>query len=329
MKYLILGSNSFSGGSFIKYCLDHEKDASIFAVSRCDEYHSSLLAYKNHKLSSSVKFFKLDLNNDIDKIVEIIARERIDYIINFAAQGMVAQSWDEPLHWINTNVTAIVNLVHKIYKFDFIKKFVQISTPEVYGSCVNQQESMCFAPSSPYAASKASADLFLYSFYNTMQFPVNFTRAANVYGAYQQLYRIIPKTILSIKKNTKLHLQGGGKAVRSFIHIDDVSSATLKIAKDAKSGEIFHISDTKSISIYDLVNLICKEMDVRMSDFVEIVDDRKSQDSVYLMDNTKLINELGYTPKCKLKEGIREVIKWIDDNYDYLKDTPDYYIHKA
>ena len=328
MKFLVLGSNSFSGGSFINYLLDNEENAKIFAISRSKEYHQSLLAYKNNIHKEKVNFLQLDLNDDLDKIVDLIQDEKIEYIINFAAQGMVAQSWENPQEWFNTNTLSLVNLLNKIYKFDFIKKFVQASTPEVYGPCNNIKESMNFHPSSPYASSKASADLILYSYFITHGFPINYTRSSNVYGSYQQLYRIIPKTILMIKKNQKLQLHGGGKAIRSFIHIDDVSSATLKIAKDAKPGEIYHLSDDKTISIYNLVDLICKEMKTDISNHIEITEDRVGQDSLYLMNNEKLYKDFKIKPQIKLIDGIKEVVQWIENNYGDLKKFPDYYIHK-
>ncbi len=329
MKYLVLGSNSFSASSFIDYLLENEKDAEIFAISRSQEYHHALLAYKNNKDQKKVNFFQYDINKQSNKIAEIIFDNKIEYIVNFAAQGMVAQSWDAPLEWFNTNTLSLVSLLDRIYKFEFVKKFVQVSTPEVYGPCNNIKESMTFFPSSPYAASKASADLILYSYFKTHNFPVNYTRAANVYGAYQQLYRIIPKTILMIKKNQKLQLHGGGIAIRSFIHIDDVSQATLKIAKEAKSGEIYHLSDTKTISIYDLVGLICTQMGVDILKHIEITEDRVSQDHLYLMNSEKLLNDFNIAPQVKLRDGIDDVIRWIESNYEDLKDFPDYYIHKT
>lgn len=328
MKYLVLGSNSFSAGSFINYLLKEEENATIYAVSRSKEYHQTQLAYKNNNNYSKVNFYQYDLNDNLEEIVALIEDEKIEYIFNFAAQGMVAQSWEKPEQWFNTNTLSLVKLLDKIYNFSFIKKFVQISTPEVYGPCNNIKESMNFHPSSPYAASKASADLILYSYFITHGFPINYTRASNVYGSYQQLYRIIPKTILMIKKNQKLQLHGGGKSIRSFIHIDDVCKATLTIAKEAKSGEIYHLSDDKTISIYDLVELICKQMNVNINDYIDIVEDRVGQDSLYLMNNEKLKNDFNLVPEKGLKDGIKEVINWIEENYENLKDFPDYYIHK-
>ena len=329
MKYLVLGSNAFSAGSFIRYIIENEEHAEVFAISRSQEYPASLLAYKNSDKIKQVQFFQYDLNHDLEKIVELIEIEQIEYIVNFAAQGMVAQSWDAPEQWFQTNTLSLVNLLNKIYQFKWIKKFLQVSTPEVYGSCQDIKESMTLHPSSPYAASKASADLILHSYFKTHGFPINYTRASNVYGPYQQLYRIIPKTILMIKKGQKLQLHGGGKAIRSFIHIDDVSSATLKILQEAKPGEIYHLSDTKTISIYDLVKMVCEEMNREIEDCIEVTEDRIGQDSVYMMNAQKLTEDFSLKPEIKLKDGIKEVINWIELNYDELESLPDYYIHKA
>ncbi|WP_457749350.1 GDP-mannose 4,6-dehydratase [Sulfurimonas sp.] len=329
MYYLILGSNSFSGGSFIEYLLENVKDAEIFAVSRSEEYQKELLAYKNHPKAKSVQFYKYDINKNLDEVVHLIEKFQINYIVNFAAQGMVSQSWENPSDWVETNTLALTKLVHKIYKFPFIKKFIQASTPEVYGSTSDVKESMCMAPSSPYAASKAAADMMLYSYFKTHQFPVCFTRSANVYGPYQQLYRIIPKTVLMILKGEKLELYGGGLAVRSFIHIKDVSRATLKILHDGKNGEIYHISDTRSITIFNLVDLICQEMKVSFEESVRVSNPRVSEDTVYLMNAEKLTEKMKIQPEIELIDGIQSVIAWVKKNYDVLKELPDYYIHKC
>ncbi|MBL1243441.1 MAG: GDP-mannose 4,6-dehydratase [Sulfurimonas sp.] len=328
MRYLVLGSNSFSGGSFIAYLLEHEIESEVFAVSRSKEYEKALLTYKNHPKAANVTFYQYDLNRDLEQILLLIEEYKIEYIVNFAAQGMVAQSWENPAQWIETNTLSLTKLLSKIYKFPFIQRFVQASTPEVYGASLDIKESMCMAPSSPYAASKAAADMMLYSYFKTHAFPVCFTRSANVYGRYQQLYRIIPKTIMMIHKSEQLELHGGGLATRSFIHIDDVSHATLKILKEGKNGEIYHISSTKSITICNLVDVICQEMGVSFEKSVKVGIPRASEDTIYLMNADKLENELSVTPQVSLLDGIRDVIEWIERDFEILKEFPDFYIHK-
>ena len=169
----------------------------------------------------------------------------------------------------------------------------------------------------------------LHTFFNSYNFPVVFTRAANVYGPGQQLYRIIPRTILFIKMGKKLQLHGGGTSERSFIHMRDVSDATLRIMKQASAGEIFHIATNDSITIRNLVELICDLMDVRFEDHVDVAEERLGKDSAYLLDSSKVRNTLGWQDQVSLKEGVLTVLQWIDKNFDILKQQPLDYVHKA
>ena len=141
----------------------------------------------------------------------MIKEFRPDYIVNFSAQGMVAQSWENPDQWFQTNGMALMSLADRLKQENYLKRFIQISTPEVYGSCSGHiKEDAALNPSTPYAASKASGDLSLIPYYKNYNFPVVFTRATNVYGAHQQLYRIIPRAVICIKQNKKTQLQGEG-----------------------------------------------------------------------------------------------------------------------
>ncbi|MDD5108726.1 MAG: GDP-mannose 4,6-dehydratase [Candidatus Omnitrophica bacterium] len=328
-KLVVIGSNSFSGSSFVAYCLSLGID--VLGISRSQELPDVFLPYKWGDITKlgSFKFEKLDLNNDTDKIADVIYKFHPEYVVNFAAQAMVAQSWEHPEHWYQTNVVGNVKLHDKIRKFDFLKRYVHVSTPEVYGNCTGKiTESTPFNPSTPYAASRAACDLHLRTFFNQYKFPVVFTRAANVYGPAQQLYRIIPRTIFCIKIGKKLQLHGGGHSTRSFIHIRDVATATLKIAQNGVSGEAYHISTDLHISIRGLVEMICKMMKVDFTKLVEIVDDRPGKDAAYLLDSSKLRKELAWADTISLEDGIGETISWVNDNFTELKKQPFEYIHK-
>ncbi len=328
-KIAVIGSNSFSGASFAAHCLALGME--ILGISRSHESPAMFLPYKWNDInkSGSFRFEKLDINCDTDRIAGSIKKFCPDYIVNFAAQAMVAQSWEHPEHWYQTNVVGNVKLHDKIRKFNFLKKYVHVSTPEVYGNCAGKvTESMLFNPSTPYAASRAACDLHLKTFFNRYKFPVVFTRAANVYGPGQQLYRVIPRTILYIKLGKKLQLRGGGHSVRSFIHIRDMAAATLKIAQKGTVGEIYHISTDSYISIKVLVESICKMMQANFTKLVEIVGENPGKDAAYLLDSSKLRDELGWTDRIKLEDGIRETINWVDDNLKELKKQPFEYVHK-
>ncbi|MDD3313175.1 GDP-mannose 4,6-dehydratase [Pseudodesulfovibrio sp.] len=325
-KIVVIGSNSFSGASFVDYCLG--EGVEVIGMSRSDEPAPEFLPYKKRQ-DPAFTFMKLDLNHDLDRMIEVMEAEKPDYVVNFAAQSMVGESWAHPEHWFQTNAVATVCLHDRLRKLDFLKKYVHISTPEVYGTCEGLiAEHTNYHPSTPYAVSRAAGDMSLMSFYNAYGFPVVFTRAANVYGPGQQLYRIIPRTVLFFLTGRKLQLHGGGHSVRSFIHIRDVSDGTLKIARNAPPPEIYHLSTTRNISIRALVEMIAERLGVDFNDHVEVVGERLGKDAAYLLDATKARETLGWADRISLEEGIDETIAWVRENLDALKSMPMDYIHK-
>ena len=177
-------------------------------------------------LSDKFIFEQIDLNKDLEKLISLIDNYEPQYIVNFAAQGMVAQSWLNPTHWYKTNVVSQVALHDVLRKKNFLKKYVHVTTPEVYGSTDEGwiKESFNFNPTTPYAVSRAACDMHLLSFLKAYDFPVVFTRAANVYGPGQQLYRVIPRALLSTLTGKSFNLNGGGLSKRSFIYIDVYTS---------------------------------------------------------------------------------------------------------
>jgi dTDP-glucose 4,6-dehydratase len=325
-KIIVIGSNSFSGASFVPFAIDAGFE--VVGVSRSEEPNPVFLPYKYS--GGDIEFHQLDLNHNLDKIMALINAKKPEYVVNFSAQSMVAQSWDHPDHWFKTNVVSTIQFHDQLRHCDFLKKYVHISTPEVYGSCEGYiKESNSYYPSTPYAVSRAAADMSLHTFFNSYKFPVVFTRAANVYGPGQQLYRIIPRTILFIKMGKRLQLHGGGSSERSFIHMRDVSDATLRIMKEGSSGETFHIATNESITIRSLVELICDLMGVRFEDYVDVAEERLGKDSAYFLDSSKVRNTLDWQDQVSLKDGVLSVLQWIEKNLDILKQQPFDYIHKA
>lgn len=326
-KFLVIGSNSFSGASFIQYLLDQGSD--VIGVSRSPQSHPAFLPYSWIPAKRHFNFFQHDLNSDLDKLIATVKHERPQYIVNFAAQSMVGESWKNPDHWMMTNVVSTIRLHEQLRRCDFLEKYVHVTTPEVYGSTKGWiNEDAPFNPSTPYAVSRAASDMSLKTFFNAYQFPVVFTRAANVYGPGQQLYRIIPRAILFIRLGKKIPLHGGGYSERSFIHIRDVSDATLRITREGKLGETYHISTNQLISIRQLVELICQRMQVRFEDVVQEVGERLGKDASYQLDSSKIRSQLAWSDQIKLEQGIDETIAWVDQHLDELKQQPFDYIHK-
>jgi dTDP-glucose 4,6-dehydratase len=325
-RVIVIGSNSFSGSHFVDYAL--EQGADVIGISRSPELHPVFLPYKKRQ-NPSFCFYRKDLNQDLPGIMEISDEFEPDYVVNFAAQSMVAESWQHPEHWFQTNAVATIKLHDELRKRAYLKKYVHISTPEVYGSCVGLvKENTNYQPSTPYAVSRAATDMSLMSFQKAYKFPVTFTRAANVYGPGQQLYRIIPRTILFFLLGRKLQLHGGGASVRSFIHIRDVADGTLRVARQAPLGEIYHFSTSRNISIRVLVELIAKQLKVDFNKYVDVVGERLGKDAAYSLDSTKARKTLGWQDQISLEQGIEETIAWVRDNLDILKQVPFDYIHK-
>jgi len=227
-----------------------------------------------------------------------------------------------------TNVVSTVRLHELLRRYDGLRRYVHVTTPEVYGSTEGWvREDHPFNPSTPYAVSRAAADMSLRSYFQTYDFPVLFTRAANVYGPGQQLYRIIPRTILAAIGGQKLRLDGGGVSVRVFIHMRDVSDATMRIALNGQVGECYHISGYELVSIRQLVETILNRLDRRFEDCVEIGPERPGKDTSYTLDSFKVRSELGWRDRLSLAEGIDDVVAWAERFKDALPSLPAKYEH--
>jgi dTDP-glucose 4,6-dehydratase len=323
----VVGSNSFSGASFVDFAL--QQGVRVLGISRSVEPDDAFLPYKWHD-HTNFSFYHLDLNNDLSQITKLIRDTQPEYVVNFAAQSMVAESWRNPGDWFLTNTVSTIKFHDELRQCNFLNRYVHVSTPEVYGSCSGfVKEDFPFNPSTPYAVSRAAADMSLRTFHAAYNFPVVTTRAANVYGPGQQLYRIIPRTILFILLGRKIQLHGGGVSTRSFIHIRDVADATWKIMYSGQNGDTYHISTNEVVSICELVERICAKLNVRFEDHVEVVGERLGKDSAYHLDCTKLRTELGWQDRINLDQGIDECITWVRTHFEALKEQPYDYMHKA
>jgi dTDP-glucose 4,6-dehydratase len=329
-RILVLGSNSFSGAHLVDMALS--RNYRVVGISRSTEPDPAFLPYRSQPeevLDERFSFYQYDLNHDLSEIASLATEFKPDYIVNFAAQGMVAESWAKPEQWYQTNLVAAVQLHERLRKLPGLRRFVQISTPEVYGSSTGLvTESAPCNPTTPYAVSKAACDMSLSAFFRHYGFPVVFTRAANVFGPGQQLYRIVPKTIMAIKKGERVPLHGGGHSLRSFIHIRDVIEATLAIAERGVSGQAYNLATDHLLSIRELVGTICRLMGADFEQVVSIADERPGKDMAYSLDSSRARSELGWRPRIALDEAITETIEWVESNLETLAEHPDRYIHK-
>lgn len=326
-KILVLGSNSFGGSWFVDRAL--REGADVVGASRSPEPLDLFLPYRDNPAAGRFVFHRLDINHDIERLIELVDGMRPDYVVDFAAQSMVAQSWRWPEHWYQTNVVAKVRLHNALKDRPFVKRYVRVSTPEVYGDCANLiDESAPFNPTTPYAVSQAATDMSLSAFHRQYGFPVVVTRFANFYGPCQQLYRIVPKTILCALTGSTLPLHGGGHSVRAFIHGADVADGLYRAMMDGRDGETYHFSPSDFIEIRGLVAMIADRLGVPMERFVQVADDRPGKDQAYLMDSGKARRELGWEPRHSLEDGVAATAAWVRANLDVMATLPQDYIHK-
>lgn len=325
-KILVVGSNSPSGASLCAHALD--LGIEVIATSRSPEPLDIFLPY-TWGGKKGLTFERVDLNHDMDVLKSLLLKHRPNYVFNFASQGMVAQSWDNPTHWMQTNVVAMTALLEVLRNLDFLDRYIHFSTPEVYGSTDGWvKESRDFSPSTPYAASRAAGDVNVDIWTKTYDMPIVTTRAANVYGEGQQLYRIIPRTFLCCLTGGTLPLHGGGHSERAFIHFDDVSRALFLVAENGKNGEDYHVSPHSSIMIRDLVGKICDISGKAFDDVAQVSEERLGKDQAYLLDSEKIKAELGWEPQISLDEGLQRCFDWCKQNLDAIKSLSQVYEHK-
>ncbi|HVA45087.1 MAG TPA: GDP-mannose 4,6-dehydratase [Pirellulales bacterium] len=327
-RIAVLGSNSFSGSDFIDLLLE-SPDRQVLGISRSPEKIRLFLPYQPWS-DGRFKFRQLDLNHDTDEILAELDRFQPEGIVNFAAQSEVAPSWHHPEHWFQTNVVALAKLLNPLKERRYLKKYVHISSPEVYGTCQGRvTEETPVNPSTPYAASKAAADLFLSTLFKNYHFPLVTIRATNVYGAHQQLWKIIPRSVIYLLTNRKISLDGGGTAVKSYIHIRDVSRGELLALERGQPGTMYHLSPDRGYAVRDVVERICTLLDRDFAASTITVGERLGQDAAYVIDSTRARQELGWHPQVDLDQGLRDVVSWVKQNFQEICGEPLEYRHAA
>lgn len=324
---VVLGANSFSGQDFVDLALN-QPQYRVIGVSRSAERSPMFLKYLRRPDLSRYTYHQIDMNSDMPALLELLDAERPPLVVNFSAQSEVAPSWEHPEHWFETNTVALAKLVNHLRRRDYVQRYLHVSSPEVYGACVGRvTESAPLNPSTPYAASKAAADLLLATYHKQFGFPLLSVRATNVYGAGQQLFKIFPRAAIYLALGKTIELHGGGRAVKSYIHIRDVSRGELDILERGKIGQLYHLSPDEGITVRDLVAHICRFQNREFADATTTVDERPGQDAAYVIDSSRARQELGWRPTIKLEAGIREVVQWVQQNLDEIQTHPLQYQH--
>ena len=329
MKILILGSGSFAGQALCSNLLDSGYE--VIGINRSapkSTYHWSWT--NRYKKYLNKYWFEINLHKNPDNIIEKINAFQPSHIIDFMGQGMVAQSWDDPNLWYETNLARKSYLLESIKNLKSLEKYIRASTPEVYGSSeFKQKEEAHFCPSSPYAVSHSAIDYHLRCLGKNYDFPYIIGRFSNFYGEGQQLYRVIPKAILSLLNDKIFTIDGDGKSIRSFIHSDDICSAFKALLFKSQPKKEYNFSTPEEITIIDLISKICHLTNKNFEKVVKFGPERKGKDLIYRLDCTKSVSELGWESTISFNDGLKKVHEWIENNNSYFSKLSWDYEHKC
>ena len=316
MKLLVTGGLGFIGSNFIRKLLTENSDYEIINVD-AELFGANQKNLSDIENSEKYHFEKGNITNR--KFIE----EQItkcDAVINFAAESFVDRSISDANPFLVSNIRGAFTILDIITKQK--KRMIQISTDEVFGSLATgtADEYSKFNPSSPYAATKAAAELLINSYSVTFSSDVIITRCTNNYGPRQFPEKLIPKTIILANHNKKIPIYGNGTNVRDWIYVDEHCDAVLLALLKGKTGESYNISANNEIDNITIVKQILEMMN-KSEDLIEFVEDRPGHDFRYSMDSTKISNELGWKTKSNFKDGLEKTIQWYLDNPEMLMNT--------
>lgn len=311
-KMLITGGAGFIGSNFIHYILSKYNDYQVINLDKLT-YAANLDNLKDIEDNKNYRFIHGDIA-DQEFIFKLFENEKFDIVINFAAESHVDNSILNPQIFTITNILGTQVLLDACRKYN-IKRFHQVSTDEVYGELPLDDKSILFTektplnPSSPYSASKASADMLVKSYYRTYSLPITISRCSNNYGPYQHLEKLIPLMISKAINNDNLPVYGNGLNVRDWLHVYDHCTAIDLIIHEGKIGEIYNIGGNNEKSNIDVVKIILKELG-KSEKLIKYVNDRPGHDLRYAIDSTKIKTSLNWKPVYSFEKGILDTIKW-------------------
>ncbi len=315
MRLLITGGCGFIGSNFVRFVLDHYQPEFVTNVDALTYAgNPDNLAGVAEQYSDRYEFFRADIA-DREAVEEIMARHKFFAVINFAAETHVDRSISSPGNFIHTNVVGTEVLLESARRHG-VKRFVQISTDEVYGSLGPEgafTEKSPIDPSSPYSASKAGADLLALAAYKTFGQEVVVTRCSNNYGPYQFPEKLIPLMITNALADKKLPVYGDGLNVRDWIHVEDHCRAVMAVLLDGTPGEVYNVGASAEMQNIQVVELILEALG-KPRDLITYVADRLGHDRRYAIDSSKIQTQLGWKPIHAPETGLRETIQWYLDN---------------
>lgn len=318
-KILVTGGAGFIGSNFVYYMLNKHEDYQIICVD-CLTYAGNLSTLENALKNPRFKFYKTNIC-DRKGIYEIFETERPDIVVNFAAESHVDRSIDNPEIFLQTNILGTQVMMDACRKYG-ISRYHQVSTDEVYGDLPLDRPDLFFTEttpihtSSPYSASKASADLLVLAYHRTYGLNVTISRCSNNYGPYHFPEKLIPLMIANCLNDKPLPVYGEGLNVRDWLYVEDHCKAIDLIIHNGRIGEVYNVGGHNEMKNIDIVKLICDYLGKPYS-LITHVTDRKGHDMRYAIDPTKIHNELGWQPETKFKDGIKKTIDWYLNNREW------------
>lgn len=322
MKLIITGGAGFIGSNFIYYELKNHPEDEFICLDKLT-YAGNLSSLKGAMEQPNFKFVRGDIA-DRDFVYSLFEAEKPDVVVNFAAESHVDRSILEPELFLKTNVIGTGVLMDACRKYG-IKRYHQVSTDEVYGDLPLDRPDLFFTEttplhtSSPYSASKASADLLVLAYHRTYGLPVTISRCSNNYGPYHFPEKLIPLMIINALHDKALPVYGDGANVRDWLYVEDHCSAIDLIIRHGREGEVYNVGGHNEKSNLDVVKIILKALG-KSEDLITFVKDRPGHDRRYAIDPTKIHNELGWLPQTKFEDGIAKTIKWYLANKDWWQE---------
>lgn len=326
MRVAVLGANSFAGGDLIDLLLGGETH-DVLAISRSPEKTPSAYGARPRERFA---YRQLDLNHDPAEIGAALDAFRPDWVVNFAAQGELAGSWAHPDDYFRTNCVGLAALVAPLSRRSYLRRFLQISTSSVYASTgPAHTEASPPAPGTPYGVSKAAFDQLLLAYHRSSGFPAQIVRPPNLYGPYQQPFRIVPKSAITLKLGGRIELHGGGRVPKQYLHVRDASQAVLAVLERGGTGETYNVAPPEVASVREIVALVCERLGKEFATCTREVEDRREQQAGLVIDATKIGRELGWTARIPLRSGVDGVVDWVEREWDAVSAQPLEYVHRA
>ena len=316
MKILVTGAAGFIGSNFVYYELKNHPDDKIVCLDALT-YAGNLHTLESAMQNDNFKFVKGDIA-DREAVYNLFEQEKIDIVVNFAAESHVDRSVENPEIFLKTNIIGTSVLLDACRKYG-IRRYHQVSTDEVYGDLPLDRTDLFFTEttpihtSSPYSSSKAAADLLVQAYHRTYGLPITISRCSNNYGPYHFPEKLIPLMISRALADESLPVYGKGENVRDWLYVEDHCSAIDLIIRKGKDGEVYNIGGHNERTNLEVVKTILKVLQ-KPESLITYVTDRPGHDLRYAIDPTKIHNELGWLPTTKFDDGIKKTIKWYLDN---------------